>query len=414
MSAVKVVALAVLFLSLFSPPAVLHAPPTQGDRPVVVLSPGHGWKDGESIAPGAVSGDLIEKDVNLDVARHAREYLERCDIDVYLTRTGDDPTHTLDDVARLVNDHRPTLGVSIHANSGSGNPSGTEGWYTVGGHNDSMSEALAMMLASAIASHMDIPNRGVKPETQSQFGGLYIHDWAAPSALVEVRFLQGDAGLLSDSRPEFGRAIAQAIVEYLGMPLTCGDRVKQQGLDVATYFPGDTSKIEISLLNDGLTSWRAESYALSSASGHYGAAPSYPLSADTQVGEIASWQPALTAPANPGVYVQVWNLERDGQAIPQSVTAYIIVVPEEARDLKQDIDARIEEVRNAGEEALEKLVEDLRREAMEWVANELPDLVCRQVGLLLSGALGMVMLRRARRKSDPTHASETSRRDHGQ
>ena len=77
----------------------------QENRPVVVLSPGHGWWDPDSqkIDPGAVSGDLVEKDINLDVAQYAQDYLERCPVDVYLTRNGDDKDHTLSDVDEIVN-----------------------------------------------------------------------------------------------------------------------------------------------------------------------------------------------------------------------------------------------------------------------------------------------------------------------
>ena len=51
-------------------------------HPVIVLSPGHGWWSLESkqIDPGAINGDLIEKDINLEVARDTQKYLSRCSV----------------------------------------------------------------------------------------------------------------------------------------------------------------------------------------------------------------------------------------------------------------------------------------------------------------------------------------------
>jgi hypothetical protein len=69
------------------------------------------------------------------------------------------------------------IGVSIHVNSvEKGNPSGTEGWHTVGGFDDERSKTLAAMLAKAISNRFGIINRGIKPETAYP-EGLYIHHW---------------------------------------------------------------------------------------------------------------------------------------------------------------------------------------------------------------------------------------------
>jgi N-acetylmuramoyl-L-alanine amidase len=120
----------------------------QSGNPVVVLDPGHGWSTGTGIIdPGAVSGDLVEKEITLDVAKQARDLLERCEVDVYLTHERDDHNHTRADIAGIVNAFNPTLAVSIHANSSETDVSGTEAWYTVVGYNDAASQVLAAMLA---------------------------------------------------------------------------------------------------------------------------------------------------------------------------------------------------------------------------------------------------------------------------
>lgn len=200
----------------------------QSTYPLIILSPGHGWaaSAGGPIDSGAVRGDLIEKDINLDVARLTRTRLARCPVTVMLTRTGDDANHTLEDVDEIVNFYQPALGVSIHSNA-SNNPaaSGTEAWYTVDGvsGNGTQSQHLAALLADQVATDLALTNHGSKPETANRLGGLYIHWWQAPSALVELAYLDGDDELLRHRRADFASAVARALLAYLNLPTDCLD-----------------------------------------------------------------------------------------------------------------------------------------------------------------------------------------------
>lgn len=96
--------------------AVLHIGPDLGTpigRAHVVLDPGHG-----GVEPGAVSpGGLLEKDLNLAVAREAARLLTEAGATVVLTRDGD---HTMTAAARglVANAIGPALLVSIHHNGG--------------------------------------------------------------------------------------------------------------------------------------------------------------------------------------------------------------------------------------------------------------------------------------------------------
>lgn len=360
----------------------------QESAPTIVLDPGHGWKVGDQIDTGAISGDLIEKDINLDVAKHAQGYLERCPVDVHLTRDGDDPNHVKEDIDEIVNSFEPTVGISIHTNSGDGSPSGTEAWYTVGGVDDIESQRLAALLADGISTRLEIANRGIKPETENRHEGLYIHWWSAPSALVEIAFLQGDAELLRERRVDFGRSIAHSALQYLEIDPRCADWAAQEGLDVATYFPGDSRSNSVELRNDGLLSWDPLSYFLTSAGNEYGADVQYPLFGETTVDELAAWEIPAVAPTRPGVYQQHWQLMRGSESVGRKATVYIIVVPEEARELKQSIDQRIEELRQQGEQQLQEFLADLEEEAIEWVVEELTSLDCLNAPLAAGIILG--------------------------
>lgn len=372
----------------------------QTSRPVIIISPGHGWwdEDSQKIAPGVVNGDLIEKDINLDVARYVRTYLSRCPVDVHLTRDGDDPDHTLEDVDEIVNGYNPTVGVSIHTNSFTGLQTGTEGWYTVNGFDDENSQKLAALLSGNIASRLEIRNIGTKPETQNRYGGLYIHNWDAPSALIEIAEIHGDAELLRNRKDDFGRSIAQAILEYLEIDPHCADWSIPQGLLISTYFPRETKTNDINLLNDGLVVWRVQDYSLVNQGNEYGAEAIYPLSQQTPVKEIATWDIPAVAPNRPGIFRQEWQLVRGEDQVGNKITVYLIVVPEEARQIKEDIDRRIEELRQRGEEEIERFIEQLEQEALEWVTRELPNLICGQNVMLIGFTIGLAWVVKSKRR----------------
>jgi len=368
--------------------------------PVVVLSPGHGWwsQESDQIDPGAVSGDLIEKDINLEVARNAKNYLSRCPVEVHLTRNGDDPDHTLEDVDEMVNKLEPTIGVSIHTNSGSGKPSGTEGWYTINGYDDVKSKLLAASLAAHISSRLQITNKGTIPETQSRHGGLYIHWWDAPSALIEIAYLQGDAELLHNKKVDFGRAIAQSILEQLNIDPHCADWAVPQGMFIATYYPGDKKVNEIELLNDGIMDWSKPDYFLVNQNNAYGAENLYPLASDTPVVGTATWSIPANAPKTPGIFRQEWQLMRGAERVGKKITIYLIVVPEEAKQVKEDIDQRIEKLRQQGEQEIDKFIEQLEKEAINWVTRKLPDLICGNQMILLDFAFGAALFAGRKRR----------------
>lgn len=238
----RVLFLVIVATVLICLPVVCNAQP---HRPVIVIEPGHGIaNDAGQIDPGAVSGSLVEKDINLDVAKAARSALANCPVQVVLTREADDPAHTLNDIDELVNQMTPDVGVAIHVNSAGPTATGTESWHTVGGFDDQGSYRLGSLLASQIAAAFSIPNRGTKPETSNRHRGLYIHWWNAPSALVEIAFLQGDAEILANQRLEFGRQVAVAVVEYLGLSPSC---VSAAGSQPST---GNTAKSSTVLLLD--------------------------------------------------------------------------------------------------------------------------------------------------------------------
>lgn len=77
----------------------------------VVLDAGHGGSD-----PGATAQELTEKEITLDIGRRLRTRLEARGFEVLVTR-GDDRTIALRDRARLANNSKSDIFVSIHVNA---------------------------------------------------------------------------------------------------------------------------------------------------------------------------------------------------------------------------------------------------------------------------------------------------------
>lgn len=89
--------------------------------PGVVIDAGHGGYDG-----GAVCGDVIEKNINLDIALHLRELLLAAGYRVAMTRYGDyslieeAQTKKREDMVRrlaIIKQNAPDLFISIHCNA---------------------------------------------------------------------------------------------------------------------------------------------------------------------------------------------------------------------------------------------------------------------------------------------------------
>jgi len=77
----------------------------------VVLDAGHGGSD-----PGATAPEVAEKEITLDIGRRLRTLLEHEGFEVIVTRDGD-RTIALRDRARLANESKSDIFVSIHVNA---------------------------------------------------------------------------------------------------------------------------------------------------------------------------------------------------------------------------------------------------------------------------------------------------------
>lgn len=116
------------------------------NKKIIVIDAGHGGKDA-----GAVFGTLFEKSINLDIAKRLNKLLVNAGYDVIMTRKTDKYIE-LSERARIANDYKADLFISIHNNS---MPSGFAGPMTLYNSRDISQDFSSKDLAEIIQTRLE-------------------------------------------------------------------------------------------------------------------------------------------------------------------------------------------------------------------------------------------------------------------
>jgi len=188
-----------------NPPGTTNPDQPSTGKFKVVIDAGHGGKD-----PGTsgVNG-RTEKEFNLSVALKIKALLDQePQIQAFMTRS-DDTFIELQDRAKIANDLKADIFVSIHANSATPTASGTESFYY-----SSDSKALADILHKHLLQATGLKDRKVKTASF-----VVIKYTKMPAVLLESGFISnsGDAAVLynNDKQNQIAREIVAGIKEYL-------------------------------------------------------------------------------------------------------------------------------------------------------------------------------------------------------
>lgn len=177
---------------------------TELQTPLIVLDPGHGGED-----EGCMRGDILEKELNLEIALRAAARLRDLGFEVRLTREDNDTELTLEERVAAAENAGADIYVSIHQNACEEKESavkGIETWYC-GGTEDS--RRLAKLVHGEV-----LKKTGAKERNLCETGELYvIRETSMPSCLIETGFLSNreEQKLLSD--PAYQDKIAAGIAE---------------------------------------------------------------------------------------------------------------------------------------------------------------------------------------------------------
>lgn len=155
---------------------------------LIVVDAGHGGKD-----QGTCSGDILEKDINLAVAEKLAKKLKKGGAQVILTRD-EDVKIELEDRAKIANEEKADLFVSIHCNyyEKDAGIKGLECYYQEGSEDG---EELAERIVASFESEDAVVVRGTKTA-----GYRVLRKTQMPAVLVELGYMsnRAECELLAD------------------------------------------------------------------------------------------------------------------------------------------------------------------------------------------------------------------------
>jgi N-acetylmuramoyl-L-alanine amidase len=174
-------------------------------RPAVtlVLDPGHGGRD-----PGAVVGDFLEKDINLEIVSRVKALADaHPDLAPVLTRELDVYVEKTDRV-QLADQVGAALYLSIHVNACDyPEVHGVETWVDDTRASDDPSWILATAVQDAVVEATAARDRGIRSQQ------LYLRHTTLPAASIEVGFLTCNDERAKLLDPAYQDHIAQGIVD---------------------------------------------------------------------------------------------------------------------------------------------------------------------------------------------------------
>ena len=185
---------------------------------IVVLDVGHGGND-----PGKVAGDVLEKDINLQISIKVKEELEKQGIAVIMTRCEDVGLYSEEDANKkqadmknrceLINSSNANIMVSIHQNSYSDmSVKGAQVFYYEGSKEG---KSIAENIQESIKNTVDSNNTREAKANDSYY---IIKNISIPGVIVECGFLTNieEKMKLMDEKyqEDMAKAIVSGIVAY--------------------------------------------------------------------------------------------------------------------------------------------------------------------------------------------------------
>lgn len=201
---------------------------------------------------------------------------------------------------------------------------------------------------------------------------------SAAEAIIELGWLYRDYQVIADSSAGGGQdKMAQGIVDAVmyslvlrGAPVGNDLAVSEQS-DFAVAFTRELVPLRLVVKNTGYTVWsESEGYSMANAASPLGGPTVQHLTANVPPGGTASWDWTVVTPASWGIHRMVWQMKRGDVKFGPPVVFHLVVLPPQARELKESIEKQIREWKAQGQRKVEELVERLTREIEEWVRRE--------------------------------------------
>jgi len=182
-------------------PVYDFTPPKDPGRYTVAIDPGHGGTQS-----GAAYEGVMEKSINLAVARLLRDRLESLGYRVVMTMDAD-RTLGLYERCAIANANRADIFISLHSNA-SDTSSTFQGIFTYHYPGSGRGAALAQAIQTPVCQVTGAIDRGILAENF-----VVVRETDMPAALVEMGFMSTHAELMRLIDPDYQRKLAWGVAE---------------------------------------------------------------------------------------------------------------------------------------------------------------------------------------------------------
>lgn len=178
------------------------------DEKIVVIDAGHGGDD-----PGKIGiNNALEKEINLQIAKEIKKYLEKAGITVVMTRENDSSlknskAEDMRERLKIIDESKAKIAVSIHQNSF---PSEAEKGAQVFYFSESEE---GVKIAQILQNHLKILDPENKREIKENNSYFLLKRTKTPTVIVECGFLSNWAEAEKLTETEYQKEIAQVISE---------------------------------------------------------------------------------------------------------------------------------------------------------------------------------------------------------
>ena len=183
----------------------------------VVVDAGHGGSD-----PGAVNGNIKEKDLNLQAANYIYNRLKELGVPVAITRTTDEDIGRTERLRRMLNsfgNDEDVIILSNHINAGGGE--GAEVVYSLR-NDDTLSSMILNEIGNKGQVERKIYQRRLPENPNKDYYYIMRETPNTEAVLIEYGFIDNpkDLNKLQNYLLDYAEGVVKAVTNYIGVPYT--------------------------------------------------------------------------------------------------------------------------------------------------------------------------------------------------
>ena len=186
----------------------------------IVVDAGHGGDD-----PGAVNGNIYEKDFTLEVSNYIYDRFRQLGVPVTLTRNTDetlDRNERVDRILSAYGNNPNVIVLSNHINAGGGE--GAEVVYALR-NNSTLAKNVLDSIGAEGQPTRKYYQRRLPSDTSKDYYFIHRLTGNTQPLLIEYGFIDNNNDLrrLQNNLLDYGEAVVRAVANYIGVPYTAPD-----------------------------------------------------------------------------------------------------------------------------------------------------------------------------------------------